>query len=76
MNIFLVFKDLFFVTELKKRRPLFYQFPNNHPAHSMATILNTKEQEIFVFFRMTRPTLGPTQLPNAGVISWDKAAGV
>jgi len=42
----------------------------------MATILNTKEQEIFIFFRMTRPTLGPTQLPNAGVISWDKVAVV
>jgi hypothetical protein len=32
----------------------------------MATILNTQEQEIFIFSGMTRPTLGPTQPPNAG----------
>jgi len=41
----------------------------------MATMLNAQEQEI-IFSRMTKPTLGPTQPPNAGVLSWDKAVGV
>jgi len=42
----------------------------------MATVLNTQELEIFVFSRMTRPTVGPTHPPNARVLSWDKAVRV
>jgi len=41
----------------------------------MATRLNTQEQEIFIFSRMTRPTLGPTQPHNAGILSWESAVG-
>jgi len=42
----------------------------------MATVLNAQELEIFILSRMARPTLGPTQPPNAGILSWDKAVGV